>query len=234
MPGAAKVICVACNETIAKNGSIRCRICSGWLHASCAKLSEKDLIALKAIKVSAFICTTCEGKIGSSGCSNDGGSIAGDIRALNEKFDDFLAGNRDELNSIKTVLGEIKTEMSSCLKEIKSDIDTCNKRIDDVASSCSTKIAALEVGMNILHRRINRTDIVIDGLPTNLKDLYAVVIALGTFFKIPITSNDINNVCYMHNRKLILVKFNSVQLRDSIMREYFATRSLKVSDVNGT
>ena len=35
----------------------------------------------------------------------------------------------------------------------------------------------------------------------------------------------------MNGNKLLLIKFNNVGIRDSLMKEYFKTRSLKVKDV---
>lgn len=37
----------------------------------------------------------------------------------------------------------------------------------------------------------------------------------------------------MNNKKLILVKFNNVMVRDNVMKEYFKLRSLTVKDILG-
>lgn len=225
MPGAAKIVCGVCSENVGKSGSIKCIICSHWVHASCAQLSDKELLAMKAIKVAAFVCSSCGDKLANPG------SVADDIRQLNKKFDNFITTNQAEQNAIKSALDNIKAEMVSCLNGMKEDIVSCNNRIDDVDSRTSLKMKSLEAENNILHRRLNRADFIIGGLPEHLNDLIAVVVALGEFFKIPITANDIHHVCYMHNRKAVLVKFNCVLIRDKVMKEYFRTRSLKVSDI---
>lgn len=219
MPTVKAIKCMGCSESITKSHkSARCRICSQSWHAACANLSEKDLQSLKALKSSFFICTSCESNLDNNG--NNDSCVANQIREMNKKLDDFTATNKAELTTITASLDVIKGEMSACLTEIKSDI-----------AECGTKVSNLEVENNVLHRRLNRPDIVVAGLPEGLSDLVAPVIALGSFFNIVVTRQDVNHVCYMNNRRQILIKFNSVFLRDSIMREYFKTRALKVGDI---
>lgn len=219
MPSTKSVKCGACNESITKSqGSINCRICSHWLHASCAKISEKDLSAFKAIKSSAFICASCDSNLNDVG---DNVCVANEICKLNKKFDNFILNNQLEQSSIKVALDSIKSEVSSCLSVMKADIAQCNERINDVQSATSSKIFALEAENNVLHRRLNRADFLIGGLPEGMHDLVSPVVALGQFYKVPITCQDINQVCYINNRKQILVKLNNVCSRDGIMREYF-------------
>lgn len=232
MPGAKTVDCGTCNTAITKTqGCISCKICSKWIHASCAKLSDKDLIALKAIKSSAFICASCEYNLTNR---HDNDSIAGDVRNLSKKFDEFIISNKDEQNSIKLALDDIKGEVSACLSEIKSDITKCNDRINGVETVAFSKISNLEAGCNALHRRLNRADFLISGLPEGLDDLMAPVIAVAAKFNVDLAKHDINHVCYINGKRNILVKLNSVANRDKIMRQYFKTRTLRVCDIMGT
>lgn len=229
MPG-TKTTCAVCKQNISKTKAcIECNVCSKWVHGSCAKLSDSDLLALKGIKASAFICSMCEHNLtknrGSSGGASD------DIRNLNTKLDSFMFNYQTEQNSIKTVLDDIKSELKSCFIDIKNDIAQCNDRIIHVEKSTSSKLSALEAENNALHRRLNRADFLIGGLPEGLEDLVPPVIAVGTVFNIVVTKQDIFHVCYVHKRKQILVKLNSVALRDNIMREYFKSRTLRVCDV---
>ncbi|XP_046801561.1 uncharacterized protein LOC124418678 isoform X1 [Lucilia cuprina] len=113
---------------------------------------------------------------------------------------------------------------------MKSEIVDCNKLINNVEISTSNKITALEEENNCLHRRLNRTNIIVTGLPAGIDDLMPVIMKLGTIFDVPICTYDLQYICYMNNRKSILVKFNSIFVRDKIMSQYFKTRSLKVRD----
>lgn len=220
MPPSKTIKCVSCSDSITKTqGSIGCKICSCWLHASCANLSDKDLQALKALKSSFFICTMCQSNLNNNH-QQGGSSVADEVRSLNIKFDAFISKNQSELLSIKTAIDDIKTEVSSCLNEMKTDI-----------AECGSKVTDLEAENNVIHRRLNRANVVVAGLPEGIPDLVAVVIALGDFYNVSITRQDIHHVCYLRNRKQVLIKFNSVIIRDDVMKEYFKTRSLKVGDL---
>lgn len=220
MPASKSHKCPSCSESVTKSsGGVICRICSQWFHNECAKISEKELQAMRVIKFNAFMCSHCESNLNSDRNQNDGG-IANGFRDLNKKLDDFMADNRAELTSIKSSLDDIKSEVSSCLSEMKADI-----------AECGARVLSLEAENNVLHRRLNRADIVVAGLPQGLDDLVSPVVALGAVFKLSVTSQDIHYACYISNRRQILVKFNSVFLRDRIMREYFKTRTLKVGDL---
>lgn len=219
----------ACNESITKTqGSVKCKACSHWLHGSCANIADKDLVVLKTLKSYSFICTFCEANL--SNVTNNGGVVE-KINNLNDKLDTFIQNYQSEQNLFKSILEDIKTEMTSCVAELKSSVNDCVKRVNEVESVTLKKIPALEAEDNVLHRRINRCDFLISGLPEGLNDLEAPVIALGAHYKIPIVSQDINTVCYINRRKQILVKLNKMSKRDAIMKEYFRTRTLKVCDI---
>ena len=86
---------------------------------------------------------------------------------------------------------------------------------------------------NILHRSLNRGDIVLSGLPSGLTNLSTAVVKLCSFYDISITDRDINQVSYMNNKRLVLVKFINVSVRDSVMYRYYKQRSLTVKNILG-
>lgn len=230
MPGTKATKCSICKLSISgTQGCIECNVCSKWVHGDCANLSDSELVALSKIKASAFICSLCERNLNKS-CGSSGG-VSEDVRSLNAKFDLFMSNYQTEQNSIKSVLDVIKSDMKSCFADIKNDIVQCNIRVAQVEASTSSKISALEAENNALHRRLNRADFLIGGLPEGLGDLAPAVIAIGAVFNVTITRQDIYHVCYVHKSKQILVKLNSMALRDIIMKEYFKSRTLKLCDV---
>lgn len=227
MPVNKIVKCKSCEESITKTrSSILCKACKCWFHMSCAGIDEQYLGVLRSVKAFAYICASCEPNL-SENCSTSG--VIDKINSLNEKLDRFVLESQQ--SALKTVLEDIKNEVSSCVSEMRSDIQKCAENVQRVERSAATKFVALENEDNILHKRLNRSDILIGGLPEGLEDLEAPVIAIGSFFKVEITSLDINQVCYINRKKQVLVKFNKVSKRDCLMREYFKTRNLKVSDV---
>lgn len=227
MPANKTYNCKKCSGSITKSqGSVNCKGCSCWFHGSCAGIAEKDIAVLKTIKSYSFVCDSCEANI------NNNSSVVDKINTMmDQKFESFFQSYRAEQNALKSVLDEIKTEMTSCVAEMKSSINDCAKRLQHVETVMAHKIPALETADNALHRKFNRCDFLIGGLPEGIADLEAAVISLGAVFNVTITGQDINTACYINNRKKILVKLNSLIKRDNIMKEYFKTRSLKVCDV---
>lgn len=224
--------CGTCQTNIVKGrASIQCKACSLWSHASCVKISDETLTALKGNKLLSFLCPSCDVNASSES------SLREEVTTLNSKIDAFIRKGEDERDSVKKALDammDLKQEISSCVKELKSDIVNCSKLINHVESSTTVKITQLEIENNMLHRKFNRADFIINGLPNNLIDLSSVIFDLGSFYKIPIVVRDINHVCYINSKRSVLVKLNSVSLRDAIMREYFKTlksRPLLISDL---
>lgn len=233
MPATKVFKCVICQDSIGKtHGSIQCKICKQWLHLQCADVSEKHLALFKDRPKSFFF--TCSGC--ADVCSDDR-HTRDDVKAIKTSFDEFVKASKEDntafKNTMAQVLSDFKNEISLCIKEIKPDIVTCNKLIDKISASTTSKLSALETENNILHRRLNRGDIVVNGLPSGLNNLSSTVISLCNHYNIRISEQNLNHVCYMSDRKLILVKFNNVNVRDSLMKEYYKTRSLKVKNILG-
>lgn len=233
MPGNRnQLLCGSCEVSVTKTqGSIMCKICCKWLHGTCANLTDKDLAALKAIKVSSFICAQCNTNLpnlrGSAGVSED-------IQNLNKKLDTFITSHCAELNVIKTAIENMNAEMKECLTELKADIVKCNDRVKSVEASVSNlrnENEVLKMENNVLHRRINRSDFLISGLPEGLNDLVVTVIAVAACFNVMLTRSDVNLACYINSKRQILVRLNCAEHRDAIMKQYFKTRSLRVCDI---
>lgn len=113
---------------------------------------------------------------------------------------------------------------------MKSDIVDCGKRIDQVDTLTSARISLLETENNLLHKKLNRCDFVISGLPVGVKSITDVVIELGAFYGVPITLQDINLACFISGKGPL----NSAMQRDEIMSRYFRdmkTHPLKIADI---
>ncbi|XP_046803460.1 uncharacterized protein LOC124419115 [Lucilia cuprina] len=156
---------------------------------------------------------------------------------MNSKLGLFMDKVDGEQNSIQQSLmdtiANFRSEMASCFKDIKSEIINCNKLIQHIDRSTTEKIAALEDENNMLHKRLNRGDIVVVGLPAGIIDFVDPIIKIGLIYNVPVLPVDINHAFYFKNQKAILFKFNNVFVRDRIMVEYFKTRALKLCDVIG-
>lgn len=230
MPTAKSSKCGVCGVVVNKSkGSITCSKCNMYLHPSCAGLSEKQ-VALSNEKPQSF-SFTCNACLNDS--SNDSVSLRDEVRVLSNSFNDFAKANQEGRvqfeATISKLLSDFKTEVSGCIKEMKSDIYECRKLINKSDAETTSKLKALEKENNVLHRRL----IVLTSLLVVCQDLITALCSLCSSFGLDISKSEIFHVCYMNNKRLILAKFNSVQLRDTIMKEYFRKRTLKVSDVIG-
>lgn len=222
--------CGSCDENIGRKACLQCKECKLWYHSSCVGVSDKELTFLKNSKFFSYTCAKCDEKAGPDG--DDGDAAGGE-----DKLDRFMAMMRDEIGSIKKSLAESVVEnkacIENCLKEIKDDILNCKKSIKMIDTLTSAKISSLQDENHILHRRLNRADIVIRGLPDGLDDLVSIVVALGAFYNIPVAGHDVCHVCYISKKRMILAKFNNLFVRDNIMKAYFKTRTLSRRDIIG-
>lgn len=228
MPGVCK--CGICGDAIGRRNSIQCDVCESWIHQTCGNVSDADYALFSNNVMMKFICANC-------GKNPNRNQPTDEFRSLHKKLDDILRKGQEDINSLKDSLNsavdDIKSEMGSYMKEIKDDIVACNNRISNVEASTCSKISHLEEENHVLYKRLNRADIVIRGLPEGLEDLVPVVVALGAFFNIPVAGHDISHACYINFKKLVLVKFNNVFLRDNIMKEYFKSRTLRRCNIIG-
>lgn len=227
--------CPTCDKNITKSkGSVQCIICSLWFHLDCADVSERQYAALKESNSLFHKCGKCTITLKSHDDDEEG---AGEIRSLHLKMDRILnrmEEDKENLNAkFGSVVTDIKKEFSTTFAEIRCDIAKCNKNIKIVESAAGERIAVLEAENNSLHRRINRSDIIINGLPYGLQCIPDCVVAIGAVYNVTLSKSDINNAFYINKGKSVIVKFNSVFERDSIMRAYFKSRNLKLCDVIG-
>lgn len=195
MPAAKSSKCGVCGVVVNKSkGSITCSKCNMCLHPSCAGLSEKQ-VALSNEKPQSF-SFTCNACLNDS--SNDSVSLRDEVRALSNSFNDFAKANQEGRvqfeATISKLLSDFKTEVSGCIKEMKSDIYECRKLINKSDAETTSKLKALEKENNVLHRRLNRADIVISGLPSGIDDLNTALCSLCSSFGLDVSKSEIFHV----------------------------------------
>lgn len=163
---------------------------------------------------------------------------------MRKEFADFKNSLRPHTNDMKSeqaaiktsfesVVSEIRTELSNSLKEIKDEVANCKTLVysNDIANK--KKFYELEQQNHALQHRLNRPEIIITGLATDLKNLNETVTNLWAHLKVDIAPSDIQNVMYIKKSTAILVKFGPISKRDKVMSVYHKSKSVKVSDVVG-
>lgn len=239
--------CPGCNKNVTKTSkSIACAYCAKYFHISCTKVTpEQHAFALKN-KVLCYICEHCSRMPKycdiQDSLRNGFSSI---LACLEEKLEAKFNENKRKLdeqleNGLK-LLDERINEISfhgplinaEEVDQIKSDTKSCFDLVNVVDKAADRRMASLERHNNILQRRMNRSNIVIVGLPKNIKDLRQHILKICLLCKVEVSCKEIQHCTYFASGKKVLVKFNSVQVRDEVMINYHKNRNLKLKDVIG-
>lgn len=245
MPNNAVCKCPACNKNVTKTmKSVSCAYCGEYYHLKCGKISEEQYQFLIKNKILKFICQTCERvpkrcKV-QEDLRNGFMSMMTQMekemetrfqeqkRQLEEHFDSGLKAMEAKFeNFFNTHNGN----NGDC--DIKSDLKNCYNMIKHVDDIANQKIHSLEIKNSILQRRLNRSDIIIKGLPKYIKNLRKPIIKIASLCNVCIYYSDIQHCTYFNGGKSVIVKFNSVQIRDAIMINYRRNIKIKVKDIVG-
>lgn len=227
--------CSICKKNITKTQpTIQCSSCSNWFHLPCVGVSEKSFAALVDTPNLYFKCRSDCSK---SATNDDDDSIGNDIRSIHDKIDRILRkidDEKKELNAkLDLAINNFRTELSSTASTLHADISSCNNAVAAIEASSHSKFSQLEIENNCLHRRLNRSDIVINGLPPGLNNLHECMSNIASYYDVALSKGDINNIFYINQSRSVVVKLNSVHTRDFIMKEYFKRKTLNLANVIG-
>lgn len=158
---------------------------------------------------------------------------------MDKKFEEQRKSTEDHISRIikdfevkfDGLVSKIQQDFAAEANKIKSDVNHCYEFIKQIDKSTTSRLIELEKSQNVLMRRLNRSDIIVTGLPRASPNIISSILKIAKLYDIPLNENDINQCISIKNRKEVLIKFNSIHARDSIMKKYYATRSLKLKDV---
>lgn len=240
--------CPKCNKNVTKTQkSVGCAYCGKYYHLLCGNITVEQYEFLSKNKVLKFICLNCsnvpkscniqeELRIGFAALTASlekelERKIEESKRLLNEHIESGLKAMEDKFAEIINY----QPLADSCdVQVMKSDLKQCFDVIKVLDDATNEKLQYLQTQNCILQRRLNRSNIVIWGLPSNIKDLRAPILKIFSLCNVPVTSSDIQHVTYFARGKAVLVKLNSVQIRDAIMINYNNNRNLKLNNVIST
>lgn len=231
--------CGICTNETTGTRALLCRTCDVWYHAECEDVSKTVFNVLDKNRNLAYTCIKCiENPKNPSEKEDDfKREMLKEFADLKKSFsahsDDMKNEQATIKSSLESVVTEIRAELSSNLKEIKDEVANCKALVHSNDVSNARKFYELELQNHALQHRLNRADIVITGLATDLKNLNDTVTSIWTHLKVDIVPGDVLNVMYIKKSTAILVKFGLIAKRDKIMSVYHKAKSLKVSDVVG-
>lgn len=209
-------VCPTCNKNVTKSsGGVSCCICEQWFHLKkCSGLADGAY----------DILTKKNGAVGwkCGGCSSFvvvGREYA--IDNLTKKLDDLISGLPD------IVRREVDKSLPPILKAVEDNKNKCL----DMNSAAVSKINSLEAESNRLRHQLSRSDILVSGLPPNVKPT-EMAIKIPAAVGVKLDASDINASFWLgRQKKIMLIKFNSTAKRDEIMRNYMVRKNLKHSSV---
>lgn len=150
------------------------------------------------------------------------------VSSFRNEFMDGLRKAKDDINSCK----EDVSLVNDSLRVINDEIINCKLAVTRV-ESLYQRVEYLEKKNNVLERRLNRANIVVNGLPRGRRDISKDFLTIASLCNVRINPTDLQHCCYFRNGRSILVKLNSVLTRDLIMANYHRGNPIKVSDVIG-
>lgn len=220
--------CFICKKDCARS-NVKCIMCSHSYHVECApdNIPNMTVAMVEFIRTSngaiVFRCGRCI-SAPSTGISDDAGvnHVAAKLDSLEEKIEQIS----------KLLSDNILPQLSS----IKKDIENCVSRVEKFEKCTNEKMEKLMVENNFLRKQLNRGDILISGFPSTLSmnELYNAIHKVGAVFDVDLQPNDINHCTYVRNKKVVLVKFNSIRKRDELTAKYFKNKNLQLNQVLDT
>lgn len=241
MSSASHYICPVCEKIVKNNqNSIGCCICDKFFHISCVKITKEQHSFLYKNKIFHYKCTKCVNKkifvdqddLNASGSSINPMDIIAELKLQCEQLKSEFQKQVDDLNKkLDTIMNAANIDCNARIQQIEDRLKSCYAVVKQTESTNTTNIADLEIQNDILQRRLNRADIVINGLPDGVSDLREPIVKIASLCNIELSPLDIQHCCYFANGKSVLVKFNSVYARDCIMANYHRRGPLLLREI---
>lgn len=213
--------CIICSATCKKNETIICAICNECQHVDCAikqmpNLTQSAKENITKVKPGySFGCKKC-----STSCLTN--PMAKKMDAVEKQLFD--------LTNI------IKDSITSQLADIKKDLAKSFTNSQQFEADTNKKVQELEFENMNLRKQLNRPDIIVSGLPSylNTDDLYSTALSIGKACNVILTENDVNFCAWIRKKSAVLIKFNNVLKRDSLMKNYRSKYNLKLNEIMQT
>lgn len=162
------------------------------------------------------------------------GNVDDEVR---KQLDPFKLEVQKQLHDINKRMEEVVQEMrldyDKKIKKIEEETMNCSALVKQCESRCDNAIQDIEAENDISRRRLNRANIVINGLPRGILDLREPITKIAALCNVELRPSDIQHCCYFNGGKSVLLKLNSVYTRDCIMVNFNKRSSLLLCDVVG-
>lgn len=250
----AQCQCQCCKKNVTKTQhSVWCALCKMYYHIECVGVSEEQhKLFCKNKKVFSFICPQCSNRtdkpanVVESQASLEphddlNQSLHNLTMELEKQFEEHSRMFEQQVYAsiaaldakMVEIFDKFRAEQKAVVENIQLDVTHNYDIMKKVDEAASRRICSLERQNSILQRRLNRSNIVIKGLPKNIKELREVFIKIASLCNIFLSKSDIQHITYFSNGKAVLVKLTSVQTRDEIMSNFSKLKYLLLKDIDG-
>lgn len=230
-----------CTKIVKNNqNSIGCSICDKFFHIACVKITKDQHAFLYKNKNITYKCAKCVNKkviveqdeANISGSNINPNGIIAELKTQCEHLKSEFQKQVDDLNKkLDSFMNATGIDWNLKIQQIEEKLKNCYAVVKQTETTHSATIEDLEIQNDILQRRLNRADIVVNGLPDGVSDLREPVVKIASLCNIELSPNDIQHCCYFRKGKSVLIKFNSVYVRDCIMAKYHRRGPILLCDI---
>uniref|UniRef100_A0A1A9VE95 Uncharacterized protein n=1 Tax=Glossina austeni TaxID=7395 RepID=A0A1A9VE95_GLOAU len=114
-----------------------------------------------------------------------------------------------------------KSKLLLNVKRMKLRMESCKQWVGQIRDDLESRLVAMNAEINALYRMVNRSNLIVIALPEGLNDIPETVINIAELYSVTIALHDISFAGYMKNNKTIVVKLNSIGMRDVLIDKYF-------------
>lgn len=213
--------CSICLEKITdENMGIRCCKCYKRFHLTCGKI---DLNKYKKDSLTNWGCVSC--------IQNQ------EIKQLIRQQESKLKEIENLSNSFKNLSTEFVSLKNSIpqliIEKMNAAVETSVSELKVVVSGVASKHTKLTLTLYSIERNDYRRDITVSGLPSTIAppDFNNLIERIGSFHNVNFSISDVYSCFWINKKKTLLIKFNSLLIRDQLMREYYKKKSISLKDV---
>lgn len=235
MPQKNALQCPLCQKNFNKSQhSVGCYKCGTFEHKECAGVTDEKFDSIRK-KIDKHLCKSCR---------NDSNiDIIKRIEEIKLSIEKNFGDTRNDLErrmdngfhnlemKMYQLIDNVRKEVNVEISKVKSA--NCYSMVKESDKANDMKYYKLQYKNNMLERRLNRSDILVSGLSCSLENIREEMIKIAKYVGVDISNSDIFHCCYIKAKKYFIIKFNSVQLRDSIMKNYFRMQPLQLNKVIG-
>lgn len=232
MSTTAQYTCPVCTKAVKNNqNSIGCSMCDKFFHIACIKVPKDQHAFLYKNHNFLYKCAKCI-EVNASSSNVDPNDIIAELKIQCDNLKAEFQKQVDDLNKkLDSFINASNIDSNVKLQQIEEKLNNCYAVVKQTESTHSATIEDLELQNDILQRRLNRADIVINGLPDGVSDLREPIVKIASLCNIDLSPIDIQHCCYFRKGKSVLIKFNSVYVRDCLMAKYHRRGPLFLCDI---